>query len=112
MQPIKHEDTITFSHDAVSFTMEDCTLPHSSYGQTGSVYGFRLVPISNVTRDFKARFTCKSLQKKSLNSTNAKSPVAIAQIAEVSPIIGADGAATLARRVLKSDRRRTPTLGA
>ena len=91
--------------------MEDCALPHSLYEQIGSVHGFRLVPISNATRA-KARFTCKSLQKKSLNSTNAKSPVAIAQIAEVSPIIRADGAATLARRVLKSDRGRTPTLGA
>ena len=92
--------------------MEDCALPHSLYEQIGSVHGFRLVPISNATRDFKARFTCKSLQKKSLNSTNAKSLVAIAQIAKVSPIIRAGGAATLARRVLKSDRGRTPTLGA
>ena len=91
--------------------MEDCALPHSLYGQIGSVHGFRLVPISNATRA-KARFTCQSLQKKSLNSTNAKSPVSIAQIAEVSPIIRADGAATLARRVLKSDQRRMPMLGA
>ena len=91
--------------------MEDCALPHSLYGQIGSVHGFRLVPISNVTRD-EARFTWQNLQKESLNSTNAKSPVAIAQVAKVSPIIRPDGAATLARRVLKSDQRRTPTLGA